>query len=563
MAVYGRVLSEVERSEADAELHGRYGIARIPDPEPPAIAFDVVPKSLALYAIGQDLACTGTVIDGTLRTVRAFLDSAGTRLDAWTFDVRTDKRIRLQRPLLAGLHSYTFTVVGEHNAGTDTVLHARDIVCGEVIAITGQSNSIWPDPTIPVSPWARTFGSNFGTLATDTVFKRSISDAAAGGPNVGGIGIFLQQAFANELSMPTCIINGGVGGTRIEQHYPNAGNRYDRSTIYGSWAYRLKHSGLAPYVRLLIWYQGESNGGADRYGELFDKLHREWREDLPNLERIIVVQIRPGCGGTQHARLRHDQAMLGMGRYPDVYVHAAAGLPGHDGCHYAPAGYQTLARQLMDIIAANRTTLTDGFVGTAPIVEEAAATITPSGTTVQLRFARATSLRFTPDTAAGGEIRYTKHAFFANGNEVEYPSAVRVSGNTVELDFPVGVPVSAISYVPDTFYPGTEAVYQGPWLVTESGVGALTFHNVPVTATGVASDGNEGRDRMNMLVVRPGQAVSCPATSDILRFVDVRSFGQMWWVPPGVADEAVISGLSRLGLLQGRQLRRWFRRAGW
>jgi formamidopyrimidine-DNA glycosylase len=32
-----------------------------------------------------------------------------------------------------------------------------------------------------------------------------------------------------------------------------------------------------------------------------------------------------------------------------------------------------------------------------------------------------------------------------------------------------------------------------------------------------------------------------------LRFVDVRSFGQMWWVPPGVADEAVISGLSRLG----------------
>lgn len=32
-----------------------------------------------------------------------------------------------------------------------------------------------------------------------------------------------------------------------------------------------------------------------------------------------------------------------------------------------------------------------------------------------------------------------------------------------------------------------------------------------------------------------------------LRFVDTRSFGQMWWVPPGVADEAVITGLGRLG----------------
>jgi formamidopyrimidine-DNA glycosylase len=32
-----------------------------------------------------------------------------------------------------------------------------------------------------------------------------------------------------------------------------------------------------------------------------------------------------------------------------------------------------------------------------------------------------------------------------------------------------------------------------------------------------------------------------------LRFVDIRSFGQMWWVPPDTADEAVISGLRRLG----------------
>ncbi len=32
-----------------------------------------------------------------------------------------------------------------------------------------------------------------------------------------------------------------------------------------------------------------------------------------------------------------------------------------------------------------------------------------------------------------------------------------------------------------------------------------------------------------------------------LRFVDTRSFGQMWWVPSGVAPEAVMHGLARLG----------------
>lgn len=32
-----------------------------------------------------------------------------------------------------------------------------------------------------------------------------------------------------------------------------------------------------------------------------------------------------------------------------------------------------------------------------------------------------------------------------------------------------------------------------------------------------------------------------------LRFVDQRTFGQMWWVPPGMAVESVITGLARLG----------------
>lgn len=32
-----------------------------------------------------------------------------------------------------------------------------------------------------------------------------------------------------------------------------------------------------------------------------------------------------------------------------------------------------------------------------------------------------------------------------------------------------------------------------------------------------------------------------------LRFVDTRSFGQMWWVPPGAPVESVITGLQKLG----------------
>ncbi len=37
------------------------------------------------------------------------------------------------------------------------------------------------------------------------------------------------------------------------------------------------------------------------------------------------------------------------------------------------------------------------------------------------------------------------------------------------------------------------------------------------------------------------------ATGAELRFVDTRSFGQMWWIPPGVPVEEVMGGLRRLG----------------
>jgi formamidopyrimidine-DNA glycosylase len=54
---------------------------------------------------------------------------------------------------------------------------------------------------------------------------------------------------------------------------------------------------------------------------------------------------------------------------------------------------------------------------------------------------------------------------------------------------------------------------------------------------------------------------------DELRFLDTRSFGRMWWVPPGSPPEAVITGLARLGpepfdpLFNGAYLRKRLRQS--
>ncbi|MFN6340563.1 MAG: DNA-formamidopyrimidine glycosylase [Cyanobacteriota bacterium] len=37
------------------------------------------------------------------------------------------------------------------------------------------------------------------------------------------------------------------------------------------------------------------------------------------------------------------------------------------------------------------------------------------------------------------------------------------------------------------------------------------------------------------------------ASGQELRFVDTRSFGQMWWIPPGQSPETVMGGMARLG----------------
>ncbi len=69
-------------------------------------------------------------------------------------------------PIEAGLNLYSVDVTVSGSAGTRVVLHADSMVCGDVIAIDGQSNSIWGfSPLVPHAT-ARTFGSNFQATAS-------------------------------------------------------------------------------------------------------------------------------------------------------------------------------------------------------------------------------------------------------------------------------------------------------------------------------------------------------------------------------------------------------------
>ena len=493
-----------QRAVWDSALHRRYNIRRAPDPEPLPLTIIDATQELELIPTFGYIQFSCMRISDSVDQLRLFVDSAGQNLtttlvdrpqEGWTGDT-----VSVEYSASVGLHEYQMRVEADIDGVLDTIINSTQIVCGEVIAIEGQSNSIFNDASLPASAFARTFGSNFGKSYIDTTFKRSIASGNGGGANVGGWGLYLQNAFADEFLTPTCVINGGVGGTRIEQHLPDSVNRMNLNTIYGSWLYRLEKSGLKNHIRWLFWYQGESNSGADDYIAKFAQLRQAWQDDLPSLDYIVVVQIRPGCGGAEHALLRDHQRKLET-QFHDVIVHTACGLPGHDGCHFTSEGYRELGRQLFNLVRDTREAPSNESAYLAPRVQGAG--IDPSLRTVTVSFDRATMIV---------EVQNASHslneAFYFNGNEGMQPDSAWIKGTTVVLKLPeeIGEAVTDVSYVPSKGYLGTTETYAGPWLVDEVGVGALSFFRVPVITTSI--EVFPAMESQSPLIVRKGNHIS-------------------------------------------------------
>lgn len=507
VVLFDRVLSDSEIDAFDTYLHTKYGIPRTPSPEPPIVVFDDAPSMYRCYP-ASDAGNASCGVSGTI--VRGGYDrltiewKANDSIVVGRFDTvlsgSTGDTFDRAIPIEAGLDLYSVDVTVSGPAGMRTVLHADSMVCGDVIAIDGQSNSIWGfSPLVPHAT-ARTFGSNFQTTRGDTTWKISNGFTSGGGASVGAWGLYLQNRIARMDSMATCVINGGVGGTTIEQHLPYEADRYNVNTIYGSWLYRLEKSGMRPHVKHVFWYQGESNSGPG-YDTLFARLYAAWKRDLPALRHIWVVQIHTGCGGREHSLLRDMQRRFAR-TYPDVSVVAAGGLPGHDGCHYAQAGYLELGEQLYRQYAALRFGADDTVDITSPVVRNVRWT-DGNRRTIRLAFDSRGPLTFEPLTDGAGTYRGLEQAFLVDGH-TDAVDNVYTEGSNVFVRLKEGILATSITYVPDTYYTDGTTIYEGPWILNARGMGALTFRNLPIgePSVSVPAMGVTDRHGVSMIVRR-------------------------------------------------------------
>jgi len=356
------------------------------------------------------------------------------------------------------------------------------IVCGDVYLINGQSNS-HPDAAGITfrSEFCRSFGQHTNTDSydpADTTWGLSTGRGWANLPYaVGAWGLRLQEWILSNYGIPTCIINGGSGGSTIEYNLPDSLDHMNLNTTYGRLLYRATKAGVADHIKALFWHQGESDSYADlaeAYLSRFTALHIAWRQDYQPLTKIYLFQIHPGCGGEKQDYIREVQRGI-PNTFPDIEIMSTLGINGHDGCHYNDDGYTQMALWIWRLLIRDFYDSQDTEYITPPDVIRAAFTGTDQ---------RQIALDFDqPVIWPADTLGYSLRNFIY----LDGISGI-VSAGYVQMDQPARIylnltnssSASVITYLPNATYRGLNHYYEGPWIRNPRGVGALSFYQIPV-----------------------------------------------------------------------------------
>lgn len=366
----------------------------------------------------------------------------------------------------------------------DCIVDADSLVAGDVFLINGQSNGSSPAQGPGAenpNEWIRTYGTgsfNDMEVAQDTIWGLGQSSPTQADFTVGVWGMKLARLLTDSLQVPVCIINGSRYGTVISSHLPNLNNPQDLKTIYGRLLFRARKAKVDGHVKAMFWYQGESNTDTSYqfYASRFNQLYNYWKADYAGLNRIFVIQTRPGCIlGTPyayHQHMREETRMLAQ-QYNDITLMSSVGIPNFDGCHFLSTGYNQLGTQLYYQV------MRDVYGQTQPAEIDAAMPLSasfvdPSNTLLAIRMSQNVNW---PAVYNGNDLR--NYFYF------DQPGLNVVNGwtsnDTIYLQLNTSSLAGKVAYLPGVYYNGTSQIYQGPWLLNSRGVGALSFHNFNIT----------------------------------------------------------------------------------
>jgi len=377
-------------------------------------------------------------------------------------------------PVLGGKTTYKVVYGTTNGSGVDTVVDTvTNLVCGDAYILEGQSNAVATD-SLPGdttnSPWIRTYGQ---TTAAWGNAVRNGSDFW-----VGYWGFDLAVTLAATYNMPICIINGAVGGTRIDQHQANPADHTAAGSLYSIYATLLNRVAAAKLtygIRGIFWHQGENNSGAaaptgdwdyKSYQQYFVDMSAAWKQDYPNIQRYIIYQVWPNpcsMGGMESSDMLREMQRTLPRMYSKMSILSTLGLSGYLGCHFSAAGYQGIADMTAPLAERDHYGATPAAAVTAPTLLRAYFT-TSSKNEIALEFDQnmawnsASTVNFYLDRV-GGKV-----------------TAGSATGKVVKLTLNATSTSQTIDYVVDQYWDGTS----GNLLTGTNALYALTFYGVPI-----------------------------------------------------------------------------------
>ncbi len=361
-------------------------VARTPDKDEKPMVGQLYPRNDK--NVGS-LHYNGTLKD-TAEAVFLKLYADGKWIDTATAKPAADKSYKLSHPLKPGLIKYKVefgTMIGNTEKILDTV---DDLICGDAYIIDGQSNAEATDvgkyEQKGTNEWVRSFGSMAGDPNNARLKKwgHAVVRAKNGGQfQVGYWGMALAERLVEGQKIPICIINGAVGGSRIDVHQRNHTDPTDVTTIYGRLLWRVQQAKLTHGIRGILWHQGENDQGADgptggygyeTYRQFFVDMAAGWKTDYPNVQHYYAFQIWPhacsmGTNGSDN-RLREVQRQLPT-LFSNLHVMSTLGIQPPGGCHFPIEGYAEFAKLIGPLVERDFYNKTPTASITAPNLKRA------------------------------------------------------------------------------------------------------------------------------------------------------------------------------------------------
>jgi len=292
--------------------------------------------------------------------------------------VMADKTYAFALKLKAGLIKYKVEF-GTKSGSAETVLNTvTNLVCGDAYIVNGQSNAVAynyanekdrPELADYSSTWIRSFGGNgeagdpVGGGWGNAVIQRLTPESPDRVHFVGAWCMALARKVMEDERMPICILNGAVGGTRIDEHMPDPANHLNPTErpIYCNLLQRVVAANLTHGIRGALWHQGESDQGFDgpdncygceTYQRYFVDLTAAWKLDFPNLQHYYVYQIWPNScsmGGNGASDKLRDVERTFTRLYSNVGVMSTLDLLS-GACHFNLADYEKMGVSMARLV---------------------------------------------------------------------------------------------------------------------------------------------------------------------------------------------------------------------